>query len=79
MPDLFLIVGLGNPGRDYAKTRHNAGFIVVDQLAKRWRADWKVEKKFSARMARAELNERQALLLLQLERMGVGIGIRIAL
>ena len=62
MPDLFLIVGLGNPGRDYAKTRHNAGFIVVDQLAKRWRADWKAEKKFSSRIARAELDERQVLL-----------------
>jgi len=55
-------VGLGNPGKDYVKTRHNAGFIVVDQLAKRWRADWKSEKKFNARIARAELNERQVLL-----------------
>ena len=34
----------------------------MDQLAKRWRTDWKIEKKFSARIARAELNERPALL-----------------
>lgn len=51
-PGLRLIAGLGNPGREYEGTRHNAGFAVLDELASRLGAGFSKEAKWDAHLAK---------------------------
>jgi PTH1 family peptidyl-tRNA hydrolase len=57
----LLVVGLGNPGREYAHNRHNVGHMVVDELARRHDASWK--SKFSGRLADVRIDGHKVGLL----------------
>jgi len=57
-----MVVGLGNPGREYADTRHNIGFRVVDSLAQKLKIDVK-KRKFAARFGWGESGDKKLILL----------------
>jgi PTH1 family peptidyl-tRNA hydrolase len=57
----LLVVGLGNPGREYARNRHNVGWMVVEELARRHDASWRA--KFNGRLAELRLDGHRVALL----------------
>ena len=58
-----LFVGLGNPGSKYERTRHNAGFMVIDALSKEWNIELTDEKKFKGQIGRGVVKGEKVILL----------------
>ena len=61
--DLKAIVGLGNPGADYERTRHNAGFWFVERLADKHGGSFRKEARFHGELASVEVESTRLLLL----------------
>ena len=57
----LLVAGLGNPGREYERTRHNVGWLVLDELARRHGGSWR--SKFSGSLAEVRLGDLHLALL----------------
>jgi len=61
--DLKVIVGLGNPGSKYTETRHNAGFWFIDQVAHKYGASFRPDKKFHGEVSKVSVQGESIWLL----------------
>lgn len=74
---MHLIVGLGNPEKEYEGTRHNAGFLVIDKLLADSESETKFDKKSNADVAKSTINKKRVLLAKPLTYMNnSGIAVR---
>ena len=72
-----LIVGLGNPGQEYQKTRHNAGFLFLDYLLDHYSGAWANESKFNSLMANSFIGGEKVIFLKPqtfMNRSGLSVG-----
>ncbi len=72
----FLIIGLGNPGEDYQFTKHNVGFVLVDELVRRWNCG-PFKKKWQALSVSAKLQDCKIQIVkpqTYMNRSGVSVG-----
>lgn len=60
---MYVIIGLGNPGNRYRFTRHNIGFMVLEEIAARWKVDLK-QKSFNALWNRGKVADQEVILAL---------------
>lgn len=60
----FLVVGLGNPGKEYEQTRHNAGFMAVEQALQDWNLDKpKLAPKFKAKLSQGRVGDEDVFIM----------------
>ncbi len=59
---MMLLIGLGNPGKDYAMTRHNLGFLVIDEIARELNLSWSNKPELQSEVIETNLNGTKVIL-----------------